>query len=155
MLLGKTVASQWANYRSPGRAPGGWSAVGGQCLAPYREDQDPSGSSSGSAVAVCLGLSAAALGTEVCSCTQNPTRELPRRLTFDKTSGSLSSPAQRSAVVSIKPTVGLTSRHGVYAVSEWQDTVGVLARSVYDAATVLTAIAGEEEHKLVLSRSQY
>ncbi|CAF3485281.1 unnamed protein product [Fusarium graminearum] len=124
VLLGKTNPTEWANYRSPGRASGGWSGVGGQCLAPYHEDQDPSGSSSGSAVAACLGLAAAALGTE--------------------TSGSLSSPAQRSAVVSIKPTVGLTSRHGAYLVSEWQDTVGVLARTVQDAATVLTAIAGTD-----------
>ncbi|KAG5764342.1 hypothetical protein H9Q72_007592 [Fusarium xylarioides] len=122
VLLGKTNPTEWANYRSPGRASGGWSGVGGQCLAPYHEDQDPSGSSSGSAVAACLGLAAAALGTE--------------------TSGSLSSPAQKSAVISIKPTVGLTSRHGAYLVSEWQDTVGVLARTVQDAATVLTAIAG-------------
>lgn len=66
VLLGKTVPTQWANYRNPGQASGGWSAVGGQCLAPYHENQDPSGSSSGSAVAACLGLAAAALGTEVC-----------------------------------------------------------------------------------------
>ncbi|KAI8660069.1 Amidase domain-containing protein [Fusarium keratoplasticum] len=124
ILLGKTVPTQWANYRNPGRASGGWSAVGGQCLAPYHVDQDPSGSSSGSAVAACLGLAAATIGTE--------------------TSGSLSSPAQRSAVFSIKPTVGLTSRHGVYTVSEWQDTVGVIGRTVRDAATILTAIAGSD-----------
>ncbi|OHE92033.1 hypothetical protein CORC01_12672 [Colletotrichum orchidophilum] len=115
VLLGKTVPSQ---------ASGGWSVVGGQCLAPYHKEQDPSGSSSGSAVAACLGLSAAALGTE--------------------TSGSLSSPAQKPSVVSIKPTVGLTSRYGVYSVSEWQDTVGVIARSVKDAAIVLTAIHGPD-----------
>lgn len=66
VLLGKTVPSEWANYRNPGRVPGGWSAVGGQCLAPYHENQDPSGSSSGSAVATTLGLCSAALGTEVC-----------------------------------------------------------------------------------------
>lgn len=64
-------------------------------------------------------------------------------LTHTQTSGSLSTPAQSSAVVSIKPTVGLTSRHGVYSVSEWQDTVGVLASSVRNAATVLTAIFGQ------------
>ncbi|KAF5721767.1 amidase [Fusarium globosum] len=62
--------------------------------------------------------------------------------TFPWTSGSLSSPAQNSAVISIKPTVGLTSQHGAYLVSEWQDTIGVLARTVQDVATVLIAIAG-------------
>ncbi|PSN70519.1 amidase signature enzyme [Corynespora cassiicola Philippines] len=125
ILLGKTAAMQWANYRSPGQAPGGWSAVGGQCLAPYHENLDPSGSSSGSDVATSLGMAAASSGTE--------------------TDGSLSSPAQRSCVVSLKPTVGLTSRHGVYPVSEWQDTVGVIAQTVKDAALVLTAIAAPDE----------
>ncbi|KAF3388086.1 putative amidase [Talaromyces pinophilus] len=50
ILLGKTALTQWANYRSPQTAPNGWSSVGGQCIAPYAEYQDPSGSSSGSAV---------------------------------------------------------------------------------------------------------
>lgn len=62
---------------------------------------------------------------------------------ISKTSGSISSPARASGVVGLKPTVGLTSRHGVYAVTEWEDSVGVLGRTVLDAATVLTAIAGE------------
>jgi len=126
VLLGKAVATQWANYRSPGQASGGWSAVGGQCLAPYHDNLDPSGSSSGSAVAASLGMAAAALGTE--------------------TDGSLSSPAQRSCVVSVKPTVGLTSRYGVYPVSEWQDTVGIIAKTVKDAALVLSAIAAPDEN---------
>ncbi|SCV37382.1 related to amidases [Fusarium fujikuroi] len=64
--------------------------------------------------------------------------------TFIWTSGALNSPAQKSAVISIKPTVGLPSRHGAHLVSEWQDTVGVLARTVQDAATVLIAIAGTD-----------
>jgi amidase len=43
----------------------GWNARGGQTYAAYYEEQDPSGSSSGSAVATDLGLAFAALGTEV------------------------------------------------------------------------------------------
>ena len=65
ILLGKATLTEWANYRNAARASGGWSAVGGQGLAPYHKDQDTSGSSSGSAVAAALGLAAAALGTEV------------------------------------------------------------------------------------------
>lgn len=65
VLLGKTVLTEWADYRSPRTASGGWSPFDGQCLAPYCEDQDPSGSSSGSAVAVALGLAPFALAVEV------------------------------------------------------------------------------------------
>ncbi|KAF5876438.1 putative glutamyl-trna amidotransferase subunit a protein [Botrytis fragariae] len=109
------------------RCTPGWSAVGGQCLGVYHKDQHPKGSSSGSAVGTALGLCAAALGTE--------------------TSGSVILPAQRSAVVGIKPTVGMTSRYGMYISSDCQDTVGILARSVKDAALVLTVIAGGEDEQ--------
>lgn len=47
--------------------PDGWSAVGGQCLGPYASQQNPAGSSAGSAVATRLGLAAATIGTEVSS----------------------------------------------------------------------------------------
>lgn len=52
-------------------------------------------------------------------------------------------PAQRSAVIGMKPTVGMISRYGTYISSDNQDTVGILARSVKDAAFVLTVIAGK------------
>lgn len=65
VILGKTTLTEWANYRSPGKAPNGWAATGGQCYGVFVEDQDPGGSSSGSGVAVALGLAPAALATEV------------------------------------------------------------------------------------------
>jgi hypothetical protein len=43
----------------------GWSGYGGQVLGAYCESQDPFGSSSGSGVAVSVGLALGALGTEV------------------------------------------------------------------------------------------
>ncbi|THV48048.1 hypothetical protein BGAL_0271g00140 [Botrytis galanthina] len=104
IILGVANGSQWANNR----CTPGWSAVGGQCLGVYHKDQHPKGSSSGSAVGTALGLCAAALGSE--------------------TSGSVVLPAQRSAVVGMKPTVGMTSRYGMYISSDIQDTVGILAR---------------------------
>ncbi|OJD27087.1 hypothetical protein ACJ73_01527 [Blastomyces percursus] len=122
IILGKTNCSEWANFRAPEKSISGWSAVGGQGLGIYAKNQSPAGSSSGSAVATALGLAAAALGTE--------------------TTGSISSPARVSGIVGLKPTVGLTSRYGAYCVTEWEDSVGVLGRTVVDAATVLTAIAG-------------
>jgi amidase len=59
-------------------------------------------------------------------------------------------PASKSAVVGIKPTVGLTSRYGVYSASEWQDSVGILARSVRDAAMLLTVIGGKILDRLMV-----
>ncbi|KAM3154199.1 putative amidase [Botrytis cinerea] len=121
IILGVANGSQWANNR----CTPGWSAVGGQCLGVYHKDQHPKGSSSGSAVGTALGLCAVALGSE--------------------TSGSMILPAQRSAVIGMKPTVGMISRYGMYISSDNQDTVGILARSVKDAALVLTVIAGEDK----------
>lgn len=53
-------------------------------------------------------------------------------------------PSQLSNIVGIKPTVGLTSRHMVIPVSERQDTIGPMARTVKDAAMVLQAIVGQD-----------
>ena len=64
ILLGKTNMNQWANWRSSNISTG-WSAVGGQTIGPYAEDQDPGGSSSGSGVASALGLAVASFGTDV------------------------------------------------------------------------------------------
>ncbi|KAH0521872.1 hypothetical protein TsFJ059_005806 [Trichoderma semiorbis] len=126
VILGKTNMSQWANYRARDYSINGWSSHGGQTLAPYHTKQNPSGSSSGSAVAADLGLAWAALGSE--------------------TDGSIVCPAQRSGIVGFKPTVGLTSRALVIPISEHQDTVGPMARTVKDAAYLLQAIVGEDPH---------
>lgn len=64
VILGTTNLSEWANFRSR-PSDSGWSARGGQTLAAYHEKQDPSGSSSGSGVAVDVGFCVLALGTEV------------------------------------------------------------------------------------------
>ena len=64
IILGKTNLSEWANFRSHSSS-NGWSARGGQTYGAFAPRQDPGGSSSGSAVAVALGLSVVSLGTEV------------------------------------------------------------------------------------------
>lgn len=53
-------------------------------------------------------------------------------------------PGERNNVVAIKPTVGLTPRYLVVPVSEHQDTVGPMARTVRDAALLLQAISGPD-----------
>lgn len=64
VILGKTSMSEWANFRSV-NSSNGWNARRGYTLGAYYPDQDPNGSSSGSAVATDLGLTMFALGTEV------------------------------------------------------------------------------------------
>ena len=66
IILGKANLSEWAYCRSINGSTNGWSAYGGQGTGAYYPNQNPCGSSSGSGVAVSIGLAAAALGTEVC-----------------------------------------------------------------------------------------
>ncbi len=124
LILGKTNLSEWANFRSS-QSVSGWSARGGQTRNPYRLSHSPCGSSSGSAVAVSANLAVAAIGTE--------------------TDGSIVCPAAVNGVVGLKPTVGLVSREGILPISFSQDTAGPMARSVADAAALLTAMAGRDE----------
>jgi amidase len=121
VILGKSNLSEWANFRST-HSISGWSGRGGQCRNPYATDRTPSGSSSGSAVAVSANLCAIAVGTE--------------------TDGSIVSPASINGIVGLKPTVGLVSRRGIVPISHSQDTAGPLARSVRDAAVMLSIMAG-------------
>ncbi|TML20422.1 MAG: amidase [Actinobacteria bacterium] len=120
VILGKTNLSEWANFRSFS-STSGWSGVGGLCHNPYALDRNAGGSSSGSGASTSANLCAAGLGTE--------------------TDGSIVNPANNDGVVGIKPTVGLTSRAGVVPISHTQDTVGPHARTVADAAAILSAIA--------------
>jgi amidase len=121
VILGKTNMSEWANFRSSSSSSG-WSARGGQVHNPYVLDRSPCGSSSGSAVAVAANLAAVAIGTE--------------------TDGSILCPSSANGIVGIKPTLGLVSRAGVVPIAHSQDTVGPMARTVTDAAILLTAIVG-------------
>ena len=123
LVLGKTNLSEWANIRST-NSISGWSAVGGQTLNPYDPARTPCGSSSGSAVAVAIGLAPAAIGTE--------------------TDGSITCPASVNGVVGFKPTVGLVSRTHIVPISHSQDTAGPITTTVEDAATVLSVIAGSD-----------
>ncbi|TGO45013.1 hypothetical protein BCON_0433g00010 [Botryotinia convoluta] len=121
IILGKTNPSQWGHFRSF-NISNGWSARGGQTYGPYFPRQDPSGSSSGSAVAATLGLATICLGAE--------------------TSGSIIAPSHYNNIVGMKPTVGLTSHHLVVPVSEHMDTIEPMTKTVKDAAYVLQSIAG-------------
>ncbi|KAI5118128.1 hypothetical protein M0805_008035 [Coniferiporia weirii] len=122
IILGKANLSEWAHFR--GNIASGWSGRGGQSTNAYFPNADPCGSSSGSGIAASIGLAAVTLGTE--------------------TDGSITCPTSNNNLAGIKTTVGLTSRAGVVPISEHQDTVGPIARSVSDAAAVLSIIAGPD-----------
>jgi amidase len=123
VILGKANLSEWANFRSKPSCSG-LSTLGGQAVNPHGAGRSPSGSSSGSGVAVAAGLAPLAVGTE--------------------TDGSIVSPAGVCGVVGIKPTVGLISRTGIVPISAAQDTAGPMTRTVADAAIMLTAMAGAD-----------
>lgn len=124
ILLGKTNLSEWANFRSTS-STSGWSGRGGQTRNPYALDRNPSGSSSGSGVAVSANLCAIAVGTE--------------------TDGSIVSPANVNGVVGLKPTVGLLSRSGIIPIAHTQDTAGPMGRTVRDVALLLGVMTGQDE----------
>ncbi len=132
VILGKTNLSEWANFRS-NRSSSGWSSRGGQTRNPYALNRSPSGSSSGSAVAVAANLCAVAIGTE--------------------TNGSIASPASVNGVVGVKPTVGLLSRSGIIPISKTQDTAGPIARTVQDAAILLGALTGIDPEDAITQES--
>lgn len=119
LILGKTNLSEWANIRST-NSTSGWSARGGLTRNPYALDRNTSGSSSGSGAAAAASLCGAAIGTE--------------------TDGSIVSPSSVCGLVGIKPTVGLIGGAGIIPISHSQDTAGPMARTVRDAALVLSAI---------------
>ena len=123
VILGKTNLSEWANFRSS-RATSGWSARGGQTRNPYVLDRTPCGSSSGAGTAIAASLAAGAIGTE--------------------TDGSIVCPSAMSALVGLKPTVGLVSRSGIIPIAASQDTAGPMTRTVRDAALLLNILADED-----------
>jgi amidase len=123
VIVGKTNLSEWANFRSSDSISG-WSGVGGQTRNPHALNRNACGSSTGSGVVVAAGMVPAAIGTE--------------------TNGSITCPAAVNGIVGFKPTVGLVSRTHIIPISHSQDTPGPMARTVREAAMVLTAIAGSD-----------
>jgi amidase len=61
-----------------------------------------------------------------------------------ETQNSIQTPACYSSVVGLKPSVGMVSRAGVVPLVPSQDSPGLLARCVEDAALVVAAIAGAD-----------
>lgn len=123
VILGKTNMTEWANWMHMSIA-NGYSAFGGATSSPY--GGDPSGSSTGSAVAVTANFAPLAIGTE--------------------TIGSIISPSTYASVVGMHPTTGLVSSENIIPLSPTLDTAGPIGKTVTDIAVAMTVFAGAPDH---------
>lgn len=118
VVLGKTNLHEFA-YGATGENP-----LYGTAVNAYDPGRLAGGSSSGSAAAVAFGLVPAAFGTD--------------------TGGSTRAPAALCGLVGLKPTVGRISTSGVIPYCWSLDHIGLIARSVEDAALLLQTVAGHD-----------
>ncbi len=117
LILGKSNMAEWAF--SPYLTA---SSIAGITRNPYDLSRVPAGSSGGTAAAVAASLGEAGLGTD--------------------TGNSIRGPSSHNDLVGIRPTIGLTSRAGIIPLFANNDVGGPMARSVADAAAVLSVVAG-------------
>ena len=133
IILGKTNVTE-LNGVFDANMPDGYSSLGGQVLVPSDTDPGPGGSSGGSAAATASGMAAMTVGMETSTDAAAASVGGAQMIT----------PAGTNGVVALKPTVGLVSRAGVLPVAKSQDSIGPIARTVRDAATLLQATAGPD-----------
>jgi len=95
---------------------------------PYDTSLIAGGSSCGSAACVCDKVVPFAIGSD--------------------TGDSVRKPAAYCGIVGYKPTYGMISRYGLFPFASSLDHVGVLTRSVVDAAIVGNAIKGIDSHDM-------
>lgn len=110
------------------------SAHPGYTFNPYALNRVPAGSSGGTAVAVAANLGTVGLGTD--------------------TGNSIRGPSSHTALVGIRPTLGLTSRDGIVPLYLERDVGGPMTRTVTDAAVVLDVVAGYDPADPVTAASE-
>lgn len=117
ILLGKANLDQFATGLVGVRSPEPW----GACKNAFNDEYISGGSSSGSAVAVALGLATFSLGTD--------------------TAGSGRVPAAHNNIIGLKPTKGLLSTRGVVPACRSLDCVSIFATTTDDANKIFTVAA--------------
>ncbi len=109
------------------------SSIAGITRNPYDLERVPAGSSGGTAAAVAANFGMVGLGTD--------------------TGNSIRGPSSHNDLVGIRPTIGLTSRDGIIPLFLSADVGGPIARSVEDAATVLSVVAGYDPEDPITKNS--
>ncbi len=126
IILGKANMSEWAWGSPP--------SLQGNPLNPYKLNRSPSGSSSGTGVAIAANLGMVGTGSD--------------------TGGSVRGPAAVNGLVGIKPTLGLVSRAGIVPLALSFDTGGPMTRTVKDAAITLGFMTGVDPNDPVTFQSE-
>ena len=115
IILAKLNMSEFASG-------GAMNSLGGPTYNPHDTTRSPAGSSGGTGAAIAAGYAMMGLGTD--------------------TGGSVRGPSSANGIVGLKTTLGLLSRDGVVPLALSFDTVGPMARSVYDVAVSLGVMTG-------------
>ena len=125
VIIAKANLSEFASAASK-------SSMGGQILNPHDLSRSPAGSSGGTGVALAAAFAMAGLGTD--------------------TGGSVRGPSTNNGIAGLKTTMGLVSRDGVIPLALSLDTVGPMARHVYDVAALLNVLVGVDPADAVTKR---
>jgi amidase len=134
IIIAKTMLSEFAGFvaGAPYPAAGGnYNAVAGFNLNPYDPRRDPRQATFDGRPVLQTGGSSSGVGTAANFWAANVGTE---------TSGSILSPSNANMLVGIKPTVGRISRYGVIPITADQDTAGPMAKTVADAAILLSVM---------------